>query len=54
MKKPFGLIYKATNKINGKAYIGQTTKGLKARRYKHENEKRDIAIANAIWISQSN
>jgi len=48
MKKPFGLIYKATNKVNGKVYIGQTKKGLKSRRYKHERDKRDMAIVNAI------
>jgi hypothetical protein len=23
-KKPYGYIYKATNKVNGKVYIGQT------------------------------
>lgn len=31
----FGLIYKATNKINGKAYIGQTVKSLRKRKRDH-------------------
>ena len=37
-----GLIYKITNKINGKCYIGLTTRTLYRReydyRYGHENE----------------
>jgi group I intron endonuclease len=32
---PIGVIYKATNKINGKIYIGKTTKGLDRRRAEH-------------------
>ena len=32
-----GLIYKITNKINGKAYIGKTTQDLKKRMNKHYN-----------------
>jgi hypothetical protein len=31
----YGIIYKVTNKVNGKVYIGQTIEGLK--RY-HENK----------------
>lgn len=30
-----GLIYKYTNKINGKVYIGQTTEKLERRHYRH-------------------
>lgn len=30
-----GLIYKYTNKINGKIYIGQTKQQLEIRHYKH-------------------
>lgn len=33
--KKFGLIYKVTNTINGKIYIGQTTQGLIKRKYNH-------------------
>lgn len=32
------IIYKATNKINGKVYIGQTTKTLEYRRKQHERD----------------
>jgi len=33
--KNFGIIYKATNKINGKVYVGQTIRGLSDRKYNH-------------------
>lgn len=31
-------IYKVTNKVNGKIYIGQTSKTLEKRRYEHEHD----------------
>lgn len=34
------IIYKSTNKINGKSYIGQTTKNFKTRKYQHLNSNR--------------
>jgi len=34
--KPFGFIYKATNTINGKVYIGQTVKKLNIRKAQHQ------------------
>lgn len=41
-KKPFGIIYKATNLINGKPYIGQTVKTLHKRKIEHKsNVKRN-------------
>jgi group I intron endonuclease len=38
-----GLIYKATNKINGKCYIGQTVNDLQWRKTKHINEAKRSA-----------
>lgn len=33
MNKPYGWIYKITNTINGKVYIGLTTEGFDKRYY---------------------
>ena len=35
MSKIYGIIYKATNKIDGKVYIGQTIQSLSSRRNRH-------------------
>lgn len=35
MKNYYGVIYKATNKINGKSYVGQTIQSLSKRKIKH-------------------
>lgn len=35
MSKPFGIIYKVTNLVNGKCYIGKTTKTLDQRIERH-------------------
>ena len=45
-----GIIYKATNTVNGKCYIGQTGVSLEARKRKHISaaEKRDIYFCNAL------
>lgn len=48
MKKYFGVIYKATNKINNKIYIGQTTVGLKIRKSAHENTHTGYYFDKAI------
>ena len=42
------IIYKATNKIDGKCYIGQTIKGLKRRKQEHSNAKDGCYFHNAI------
>lgn len=36
----FGIIYKVTNSVNGKIYIGQTIRGLIRRRWSHESKAR--------------
>jgi len=43
------FIYKITNKINGKIYIGQTSRNIKERWYSHCNRKDSIApLTSAI------
>lgn len=36
--KPFGIIYKAVNTVNGKVYVGQTRESLKSRISKHRHK----------------
>tara|TARA_Y100000296_G_C5086110_1_gene212478 strand:- start:110 stop:784 length:675 start_codon:yes stop_codon:yes gene_type:complete len=46
-----GLIYKATNKINGKSYVGQTTKTVDTRKNGHiesVNKDSDLVFHRAI------
>jgi group I intron endonuclease len=38
MKRPFGIIYKATNTLNNMMYIGQTVKTLNGRRNAHKSD----------------
>jgi len=42
------LVYKVTNIINGKSYVGQTTKSLNHRRKKHQWSNDGYAFHNAI------
>ena len=42
------IIYKITNKVNNKIYIGQTTKNLKIRWSAHCSCRKNTAISNAI------
>lgn len=51
------IIYKATNKINGKCYIGQTIKSLRSRRKAHINRTKhgsNLYFCNAIRKYKSN
>jgi group I intron endonuclease len=52
MKKPFGIIYKVTNKLNGKVYIGQTIQPLGRRKgehvYRFTHKTRDHLIYKAF------
>lgn len=48
MSKPFGIIYKATNLINGKCYIGQTSKTLDKRKHEHQIGVKKYPFQNAI------
>ena len=43
-----GFIYKITNKINGKSYIGQTIQNVKERFYQHCAKKCDKYILNMV------
>lgn len=43
-----GVIYKITNKINGKIYIGQTVQNLKDRWYRHCGNSGSIAELNMV------
>lgn len=38
MKKPFGIIYKATNILNNMMYVGQTVKTLNGRKRGHKTD----------------
>lgn len=46
--KPYGIIYKITNKTNGKVYVGQTKQELKDRLRQHRTERGSYPISNAI------
>lgn len=50
--RPFGLIYKIVNNVNGKVYIGQTIQQLKNRAKQYRSEARrgraDMAVVKAI------
>jgi len=46
--KRYGSIYKITNKVTGKEYVGQTTRSLISRFNSHLTEKRNRHISNSI------
>lgn len=57
----YGIVYKATNRVNNKVYIGQTTKNLSERSYGHirranskkcqhfHNAIRKYGVSNFLW-----
>lgn len=49
-RKTFGIVYKATNKINNKIYIGQTVRELETRKNEHKRHasKYNYIFYNAI------
>lgn len=48
-----GIIYKATNTLNGKVYIGQTATGLPARKQRHISDaKTDVSNAFHVALYQ--
>lgn len=50
MPRSGGIIYKATNIINGKVYIGKTVQTLKQRKYVHKSySKRDTSDKKVIF-----
>ena len=49
-----GFIYKITNKINGKSYIGQTIQNVKERFYQHCATKCSQAILNMVIHNATN
>ena len=53
-----GIIYIATNKINGKQYVGQTIKSLNQRKYKHEydavNRPKDTCAFHLALVKYGN
>jgi group I intron endonuclease len=48
MSNKYGIIYKATNLVNGKVYIGQTTMPLYKRKSSHIRNKLKTGFAGAI------
>ena len=47
-RRAVGIIYKVTNKLNGKIYVGQTTKSLKRRIASHYWDHHETRFAHAL------
>lgn len=48
----YGIIYKVTNKLNNKIYIGQTVKSLQERKFYHYyRAKNELSITNTHFIN---
>lgn len=48
VRNMYGLIYKFTNKINGKIYVGQTKETLQERVRRHKKDKSPTKFLNAL------
>lgn len=46
VEPPFGIIYRATNRVNGKVYVGQTTDTLRRRIVTHKSGAKRTNLSN--------
>lgn len=51
--KPYGIIYRATNKTNGKVYIGQTTVALSQRKSSHLHDAKKQKVKTYFYNALS-
>lgn len=49
-KEYYGIIYKATNKTNGKMYVGATKRSLEARKIAHQRSSKDERLQHIPFM----